>query len=153
MHLYSGIGGKYGVKQMRTIAVLSVDVSGNGLFQLPISLVPICTPIMMSDRRDMPRQITVFRSGSSLDGRVGRHAVYRDDYTELVYTLQSIKWQPCHSITQSSHLITSSALRRIDCGIVSPSILAVLRLITSSNLVGCSTGRSAGRAPSKIRTT
>ena len=30
---------------------------------------------------------------------------------------------------------------------------AVLRLITSSNLVGCSTGRSAGFAPLKIRST
>jgi hypothetical protein len=29
--------------------------------------------------------------------------------------------------------------------------LAVLRLITVSNLVGCSTGRSAGFAPLRIR--
>src|SRR5207253_1833377 len=32
-------------------------------------------------------------------------------------------------------------------GIVRPSAFAVLRLMTSSNLVGCSTGRSAGLAP------
>ena len=31
-----------------------------------------------------------------------------------------------------------------------PSALAVLRLMTSSNLVGCSTGRSAGFAPLRI---
>jgi hypothetical protein len=36
---------------------------------------------------------------------------------------------------------------------VSPSALAVLRLITSSNFVGCSTGRSAGRAPFRMRST
>ena len=30
----------------------------------------------------------------------------------------------------------------MDCGIVSPSAFAVFVLITSSNLVGCSTGRS-----------
>src|SRR5437870_10277461 len=41
------------------------------------------------------------------------------------------------------HWITWSARNRIDCGIVSPSNLAVLRLITRSNLVGCSTGKSA----------
>src|SRR5215207_176098 len=35
-------------------------------------------------------------------------------------------------------------------GIVTPSALAVLRLITSSNLVGCSTGRSDGFAPSLV---
>ena len=33
---------------------------------------------------------------------------------------------------------------------VRPSALAVLRLITSSNLVGCSTGKSAGVAPRRI---
>jgi hypothetical protein len=36
---------------------------------------------------------------------------------------------------------------------VKPSALAVFRLITSSNFVGCSTGRSAGLAPFKILST
>src|SRR6516164_10235757 len=35
-------------------------------------------------------------------------------------------------------------------GTVRPSALAVLRLITSWNLVGCWTGRSAGLAPFRI---
>src|SRR5262245_4824145 len=51
------------------------------------------------------------------------------------------------------HSITSSARTIIEGGIVMPSVLAVLRLITSSNLVGCSTGRSAGLAPFAIRST
>src|SRR6516162_2112586 len=42
-----------------------------------------------------------------------------------------------------SHSITSSARTMIEGGIVMPSALAVLRLITSLNLLGCSTGRSA----------
>jgi hypothetical protein len=46
--------------------------------------------------------------------------------------------------------ITSSARISIDCGTVRPSSLAVLRLMTSSNRVGCSTGRSAGLAPLRI---
>src|SRR2546426_3621074 len=37
--------------------------------------------------------------------------------------------------------MTSSARASSDGGIVSPSALAVLRLMTSSNLVGCSIGR------------
>jgi hypothetical protein len=41
-----------------------------------------------------------------------------------------------------NHWITSSALSNTDCGIVRPSALAVFRLITSSNLLGCMTGRS-----------
>ena len=49
--------------------------------------------------------------------------------------------------------ITSSARCNSDCGIVSPRAFAVLRLITSSNLVGCSTGRSAGLAPFRILST
>ena len=39
------------------------------------------------------------------------------------------------------HSMTWSARSRIDGGMVRPSALAVLRLITSSNLVGCSTVR------------
>ena len=49
--------------------------------------------------------------------------------------------------------ITSSARASTDGGIVRPSALAVLRLMTSSNLVGCSTGRSAGLAPLRILST
>jgi hypothetical protein len=51
------------------------------------------------------------------------------------------------------HSITSSARNRIEYGIVSPSALAVFRLTTSSNLVGCSIGRSAGLAPLRILST
>jgi hypothetical protein len=40
--------------------------------------------------------------------------------------------------------MTSSARNSIDCGTVMPSALAVLRLMTISNRVGCSTGSSAG---------
>ena len=47
------------------------------------------------------------------------------------------------------HSITSSARARNASGIVSSIALAVLRLTTSSNFVGCSTGRSAGFAPRK----
>ena len=43
--------------------------------------------------------------------------------------------------------ITSSARSRNDSGIFSPIALAVVRLMTSSNLVGCKTGRSAGFSP------
>src|SRR5205814_10277012 len=48
------------------------------------------------------------------------------------------------------HSMTSSARARIDGGTVRPSAIAVLRLTTSSNLVGCSTGRSAGLAPLRV---
>src|SRR6516165_9465264 len=44
----------------------------------------------------------------------------------------------------SHHSITSSARASSVGGTVRPSVLAVLRLITNSNLVDCMTGRSAG---------
>src|SRR5262249_40644574 len=48
------------------------------------------------------------------------------------------------------HSITSSALNRTAVGSSRPSDLAVLRLTTSSTLVGCWTGKSAGLAPLRI---
>src|SRR5437899_5513506 len=50
----------------------------------------------------------------------------------------------------SIHSITSSAVASNDAGTVSPSSLAVLRLRTNSNCVGCITGISAGFAPLRI---
>src|SRR5262249_43237503 len=52
--------------------------------------------------------------------------------------------------TKRSYLITLSAWKSTESGIVSPIFLAVFKLITSSNFVGCSTGMSAGFAPLRI---
>jgi hypothetical protein len=49
--------------------------------------------------------------------------------------------------------ITSSARASTDAGKSRPSALAVLRLITSSNLVAACTGRSAGFSPLRMRST
>src|SRR5262249_14650443 len=51
----------------------------------------------------------------------------------------------------SFHSITSSARDIKLSENFTPSALAVLRLITNSNLVGCMTGRSAGLAPFRTR--
>src|SRR5262249_32775967 len=51
------------------------------------------------------------------------------------------------------HSITSSARASSVGGISRPSALAVLRLITSSNLVGAWTGSSPGFLPRRIRST
>ena len=53
----------------------------------------------------------------------------------------------------AGYWITSSARSRSDCGTVRPRAAAVLRLTTSSNLVGRSIGRSPGFSPFKIRST
>src|SRR5262249_49610942 len=51
------------------------------------------------------------------------------------------------------HSITSSARASSDGGTSTPSALAVLRLITSSYLIGAWTGRSAGFSPLRISLT
>jgi hypothetical protein len=53
---------------------------------------------------------------------------------------------------QGIHSITSSARASNEGGTVRPSALAALRLIASSNLVGCQTGKSAGFARTDVDT-
>src|SRR6516165_827989 len=50
-----------------------------------------------------------------------------------------------------THSISSSARASSDGGTVRPSTLAACALITSSNFVDCTTGRSAGLAPFRMR--
>ena len=54
---------------------------------------------------------------------------------------------------QRTTLMTSSARAKNRDGNCTPIARAVLRLSTNSNFVGCSTGRSAGFAPLRIRST
>jgi hypothetical protein len=58
-------------------------------------------------------------------------------------------------LTSKAYLysITSSARVSGRGGIVSPSALAVFKLMASWNFVGCWIGRSAGSAPRRIRAT
>src|SRR5262252_2065716 len=73
----------------------------------------------------------------------GRYSLLGPDFHRL--DRASFAWR--------THSITSSARSRNDSGTVRPSALAVVRLITRSNLVGCSTGSSPGFAPCKILST
>ena len=54
------------------------------------------------------------------------------------------------ALVEHVYSITWSARLSTDCGIVNPSAFAVLRLMTSSNFVGCSIGKSPGFAPLRI---
>jgi hypothetical protein len=56
------------------------------------------------------------------------------------------EFAPLHSITSSARLSNAA-------GMVRPSDLAVVRLMTNSNLVGCSTGTSLGFVPRTILST
>jgi hypothetical protein len=59
-----------------------------------------------------------------------------------------------HAVRQIGiHSINTSARPDSDSGMVMPSVLAVLRLMYSSTLVACCTGRSAGFSPLRTRPT
>ena len=64
---------------------------------------------------------------------------------------ESARW--ARSEVAAPYSITSSARASSVGGISRPSILAVLRLMISSNFVGCTTGRSAAFSPWRIRPT
>jgi hypothetical protein len=57
----------------------------------------------------------------------------------------------CTTAKNHGYSITSSAIARSCGGILRPSALAVLLLMTNSTLVDCVTGRSRGVSPSRMR--
>src|ERR1700756_5450099 len=71
----------------------------------------------------------------------GRYSLLGPDFHRLDRT--SFAWR--------THSITSSAIASSVGGTVTPSAFAVLRLITSSNFAACTTGRSAGFSPLRMR--
>src|SRR5512132_1051342 len=73
----------------------------------------------------------------------GRYSLLGPDFHRLDRT--SFAWR--------THSITSSASASSLSGTLRPSAFAVLRLMTSSNFVGCSIGRSPGFAPARILAT
>src|SRR5262245_32699398 len=58
--------------------------------------------------------------------------------------------EQCDELAAAHYSITSSTLASSCGGTSRPSALAVCRLMTNSNFVDCSTGRSAGLAPLRI---
>ena len=87
----------------------------------------------------------------------GGHETEITDQGDALLALRSRRERPCRSAADKaeerapSHSITLSALASRSGGTSMPSALAVLRLTTSSNLVGCMTGRSAGFSPLRMR--
>jgi hypothetical protein len=79
--------------------------------------------------------------GSSVEGSCSKTAVFAHG---------SLR---CCRAGAMAYRMTLSAWKRRDGEMVRPRVWAVLRLITSSKVVGCSTGRSAGLPPFRILST
>src|SRR5262249_34689920 len=92
--------------------------------------------------------------GQALDFRfpiVGRET-QGENLKDIAHVFESLN-RKSRIGNRKCHLMTLSALANTFGGIVNPICLAVFRLITNSNLVGASTGRSAGFAPLMILST
>src|SRR5262249_2854257 len=85
-------------------------------------------------------------------GLLGERSTRSDEQTGRQDTPRSEN-APTHPRDEGSpvhHGMIPWARVRIDCGSVSPSALAGVRLRPSSSLVGCATGRGAALAPLRI---
>src|SRR5262249_7600627 len=92
---------------------------------------------------------TLLKRGHKL--RIGKPTVDNSNYRRLLRARRE-RPRDCSAAEQRDalapvHSINSSARRRYASGMLRPSTLATLRLTTSSNLVGCRTGRFAGFSP------
>src|SRR6516225_88383 len=120
---------------------------------------------MVFDRHVLTLDITCFAEGVAERGhvachRIGRSEVYEpDDGHRRLLRARRERPRDRSAAEQRdelaalhccSHSINSSAMASSFSGILRPSAFAVQRLMTSSNLVGCMTGRSAGLAPFRI---
>ena len=85
----------------------------------------------------------------STDAGVTTSAPQRID-AECHLLTHAVQQTTCHGVAMI-YSITSSERACSSGGMSMPSALAVLRLMTNSNLVGCMTGRSSGLAPLSIR--
>jgi hypothetical protein len=91
-----------------------------------------------------------------VDDQVRRSGVEKPDHQHCGLLRPRNQWpRRCASEPRDEcaplHWINSSAIANSVSGIVRPSALAVLRLTMRLYLVGCTTGRSAGVAPLRIR--
>jgi hypothetical protein len=109
-----------------------------------------CAATPLANRRD-------FCCGSKADVTLLNFDVrFTPNSGHRLRTLGCLLWAKSglpHRSKLRLYSITSSAVASSVCGIVRPSALAVLRLITNSHIVGCSTGMSAGLVPLSILST
>src|SRR4029077_1859497 len=104
---------------------------------------------ILRDRRARPPGVRGTRHERVVGGRARVPGTLSDAAGSM---RTATSWATDWAATRA-HSITLSARTARDCGIVSPNARAVLRLMTSSNLVGCSKGSSPGLAPFRILST
>jgi hypothetical protein len=106
--------------------------------------VPLCPPIVARGGNDPNRIVsaTLTARRSLPVFQISRHSQGYSAYLKVA-----------NNGSSKSYSIISSAVPRSRGAIVTPSELAVFRLIVSSNFIGFCTGRSPGLEPFRIRST
>jgi len=94
----------------------------------------------------------VAQASDAIQG-VAREVGNKVDQAATTAYQQGARAEGKNKFAAAVHSITLSARSRIESGILMPSAFAALRLMNSSNVVGCSTGRSPGFAPLRILST
>jgi hypothetical protein len=114
-----------------------------------LSLAVLCSTAKLT--RPGPLRVIFVRSTRSRRSRHVRFAPIASEPSHRSESPRCAKSGCEHPQRGSPYSITASARASRPGGMVRPMARAVLRLITSSNLVDCRTGRSAGLAPLRIR--
>ena len=96
------------------------------------------------------RLISLSKSKSEVFGQSG-HCSARLLAALRAITGREQAQQDAPGMPRPTYSITSSARARTLSGTSTPSAFAVFRLMAISNLVGCTTGRSAALSPFRIR--
>jgi len=88
----------------------------------------------------------------------GRRATEKPHHRHRLPLLRVCRERPCrraaekgYELAPQNHSISSSAIANTPGGMVRFRAFAALRLITSSNLIGWKTGKSAGLSPLRMR--
>jgi hypothetical protein len=135
-------------------AIMTATICTNfGFWTLRLSATGFRLPIVgLKPANCSPNYLChVLVSQSKIQSRKSK--IHRMTLSARARTLGGIAHHFGFSILDSrlfDHRITRSALAKIVGGMVKPICLAALRLMTSSNLFGRSTGKSPGFAPLRI---
>src|SRR5689334_2895105 len=132
----SALGGGFNRSTQHSISFFLLGFESQGLCTLPaIPKVPVFSAAV--EPRKYPRRIVA-------------HSIFPIQDRECC--VDRLNRQPIADIGNLHSIVSLAAISNA-AGTVRPSVFAVLRLTTNSNLFGCSTGRSPGFAPMRIRST
>jgi ABC transporter substrate binding protein len=137
------------VEQQPDVIVVETTVGIEALAResrtIPIIFVNVADPIISGFVANLAHP------GGNITGFISNEPTLGGKWPELLKEIAPEVRRVGFLFNPGTASYAESARASTPGGMVRPSVLAVLRLITSSNLVGCKTGRSVGFAPLRMR--